>query len=234
MKKILALMLSAGFMLPLAACGSNGGSLEEALVSEDWQAVMDYSTRPERTIVFREDGTGTMTSSNGYGGDILWEISDESTVDVEYSTNETVRNYTFEYTNEADSIRLTDHDQHMIFVPAENYESETEAVKAEMLESAQELDWESAYQIKLDNEAKFQEEYVGQIWKWTARVFEIGDGYCKMANEASSFGGANNAIYVYMSNSDLANLHDGDEITVVGIFDEYSDKLNNAFVVGGM
>ena len=231
MKKILALMLSAGFMLPLAACGSNGGSLEETLVSEDWQAVMDYSTRPERTIVFREDGTGTMTSSNGYGGDILWEISDESTVDVEYSTNETVRNYTFEYTNEADSIRLTDHDQHMIFVPAENYESETEAVKAEMLESAQELDWESAYQIKLDNEAKFQEEYVGQIWKWTARVFEIGDGYCKMANEASSFGGANNAIYVYMSNSYLANLHAGDEITVVGIFDEYSNKLNNAFVV---
>ena len=231
MKKILALMLSAGFMLPLAACGSNGGSLEETLVSEDWQAVMDYSTRPERTIVFREDGTGTMTSSNGYGGDILWEISDGSTVDVEYSTNETVRNYTFEYTNEADSVRLTDHDQHMIFVPAENYESETEAVKAEMLESAQELDWESAYQIKLDNEAKFQEEYVGQIWKWTARVFEIGKGYCKMANEASNFGGANNAIYVYMSNSDLANLHDGDEITVVGIFDEYSDKLNNAFVV---
>ena len=231
MKKLLALMLSAGFMLPLAACGSNGGSLEETLVSEDWQAVMDYSTRPERTIVFREDGTGTMTSSNGYGGDILWEISDESTVDVEYSTNETVRNYTFEYTNDSDSIRLTDHDQHMIFVPAENYESETEAVKAEMLESAQELDWESAYQLKLDNEAKFQEEYVGQIWKWTARVFEIGKGYCKMANEASNFGGANNAIYVYMSNSDLANLHDGDEITVVGIFDEYSDKLNNAFVV---
>ena len=225
------LMLSAGFMVPLAACGSNGGSLKEALVSEDWQAVMDYSTRPERTIVFRFFGTGTMTSSNGYGGDILWEISDESTVDVEYSTDKTVKNYTFEYTNEADSIRLTDHDQHMIFVPAENYESETEAVKAEMLESAQELDWESAYQIKLDNEAKFQEEYVGQIWKWTARVFEIGDGYCKMANEASSFGGANNAIYVYMSNSDLANLHDGDEITVVGIFDEYSDKLNNAFVV---
>ena len=231
MKKILALMLSAGLMVPLAACGSNGGSLEETLVSGDWQAVMDYSTRPERTIVFREDGTGTMTSSNGYGGDILWEISDESTVDVEYSTDKTVKNYTFEYTNEADSIRLTDHDQHMIFVPAENYESETEAVKAEMLESAQELDWENAYQLKLDNEAKFQEEYVGQIWKWTARVFEIGDGYCKMANEASSFGGANNAIYVYMSNNDLANLYDGDEITVIGIFDEYSDKLNNAFVV---
>ena len=231
MKKLLALMLSVAFMVPLAACGSNGGSLEETLISEDWQAVMDYSTRPGRTIVFREDGTGTMMSSNGYGGDILWEISDGSTVDVEYSTDETVRNYTFEYTNESDSIRLTDHDQHMIFVPAENYESETEAVKAEMLESAQELDWENAYQLKLDNEAKFQEEYVGQIWKWTARVFEIGNGYCKMANEVSNLGGANNAIYVYMSNNDLANLYDGDEITVVGIFDEYSDKLNNAFVV---
>lgn len=232
MKKPLALMLSAAFMVSLAACGS-GGSLEDTLVSEDWQAVMDYSLTPEHTIVFREDGTGTMTSSNGSGGDIVWETSDGSTVNVEYSTDKTVKNYTFEYTNEADSIRLTDHGQHMIFVPAENYESETEAVKAEMLESAQALDWESAYQIKLDNEAKFQEEYVGQIWKWTARIFEIGDGYCKMANEASSLGGANNAIYVYMSNSDLANLHNGDEITVVGIFDEYSEKLNNAFVVGG-
>ena len=234
MKKLLALMLSTAFMVSLAPCGSNGGSLEDTLVSEDWKAVMDYSLTPEHTIIFREDGTGTMASSNGYGGDIVWETSDGSTVNVEYSTDETVKNYTFEYTNESDSIRLTDHDQHMIFVPAENYGSETEAVKAEMLESAQELDWESAYQIKLDNEAKFQEEYVGQIWKWTARVFEIGDGYCKMANEASSFGGADNAIYVYMSNSDLANLHDGDEITVVGIFDEYSDKLNNSFVVGEM
>ena len=107
-------------------------------------------------IVFREDGTGTMTSSNGYGGDILWKISDESTVNVEYSTDETVRNYTFEYTNESDSIRLTDHDQHMIFVPAENYEVETEAVKAEMLESAQELDWDAAYDVLLDNEARYE------------------------------------------------------------------------------
>ena len=52
-----------------------------------------------------------------------------------------------------------------------------------------------------------------------------------MANEVSNLGGANNAIYVYMSNNDLANLYDGDEITVVGILDEYCDKLNNAFVV---
>lgn len=228
MKKILPLILAAALMLSLAACGS-GGSLEDTLVSEDWQAVMDYSTRPERTIVFREDGTGTMTSSNGYGGDILWEISDESTVNVEYSTDETVRNYTFEYTNESDSIRLTDHDQHMIFVPAENYEVETEAVKAEMLESAQELDWDAAYDVLLDNEARYEEEYYGRVWKWTAQVFEIGSSYCQMANTSSGLGGAHNSMYVYMSSGDLAKLNRGDEVTVVGIL--YYERLNNAFVV---
>ena len=113
---------------------------------------------------------------------------------------------------------------------AENYDTETAAVKQERLANAKELDWSTAHDVYVDNAARFEEEYAGHIWKWTAQVYRISEtGYCQMANERSN-GFPLNSISVYMDSSELMNVNTGATITVIG-FLENSSQMTNAFVV---
>ena len=229
MKKILVLMMIST-VISLTACGENTSSknpIEETLISTEWKAVINSR---ETSMDFSEDGTGTIMYGDDNGKDMSWEIADELIVKVEYESGNGKYYYNLEYSENEDSVRLTDQSECMILVPSENYDTETAAVKQERLANAKELDWSTAHDVYVDNAARFEEEYAGHIWKWTAQVYRISEtGYCQMANERSN-GFPLNSISVYMDSSELMNVNTGATITVIG-FLENSSQMTNAFEV---
>lgn len=231
MKKLL-LCAMFGMMMSLTACGevaSSKNPIEETLTSTEWKAVINSWVT---SMDFNEDGTGTIMYTVTGGKDMSWEIVDESIIKVEYEGNTQKHYYDLEYTKNDDSIRLTDQSEYMILVPSENYYAETSAVKKERSESAEVLDWDKAYDVYLDNAAKFNEAYAEHIWKWTAQVFEVGERSCRMANK-TYMGLPSNSIEVYMDSSELMNISKGSTITVIGVLQKMAvgGKMYDAFVI---
>ena len=212
-KRFFALALALLMALSLCACG--GDSMAATLVSTDWVAVLDYGgTYSNRQLSFQKDGTGTLLSDYGKGGDITWsakdgiiEIEQRMTVDGD----NVIRKYTFTLEEVNGSYRLVEDNEvdnnpgYLIFVPKDLYESETKAIKAERLEAARDLP------TLTSNEAEFKAKYVGKLWRVTGRVSYLSSNCCFIKSPAFE------EICVYMSTNDLARINNGSTITVVGI-----------------
>ncbi len=238
MKRTLALFLALLMALSLCACGG-GDSTTKTLVSTDWKAVLDYGLNSEHKLSFNKDGTGLLSSPGGHGGDITWSAQD-NVIKIEWKTTgytgkSIVLNYTFDLVEVNGSYRLVEDNEadgsprYWTFVPEDKYDAETEAIKAERLGEAQELDEPAAQLLSSSNEAKFNAQYVGKLWKWTGEVSEIGESYCLMFDVAwasQRLGG----LYAYMSTDDLASINPVDTITIVGILANDS-QIFDAFIV---
>ena len=98
-----------------------------------------------------------------------------------------------------------------------------------MINEAIDLDWETATSVKLSNEVKFKNEYVGKTYKYTAKVYEIDSQYCQVTNE-TYMGLPSNSIRVYMDSKELGQISKGSTITVVGILSS-SGNLAHSFLV---
>ncbi len=205
--------------------------IEDYLTSTEWKAVLDYDNMyQERVFYFEKDGSGTMMITDNAGWDYTWSTNANGIrLKVEYSTAYSSGILVFNFTiyETLNSKRLIDSENYITLVPINDYDSESNIIKDELVKSVEELDWQKAHDLQISNNAKYKQEYTGKTFKWTAVVDTIGSIYCNM-----SIGGSKiNSITVYMSNDDLGSISKGDTITVIGRLDEYSDHMYNAFIV---
>ena len=249
MKKAITILLALVMVLSLAACG--GGSaptntpapteapatpeptetpFEDLLVSTEWKAVLDYSAYfVERTFIFASDGSGSMLNGGGGSGyDFTWS-SNSNGVRVKYEFSSLGSSNTYYYNlkriDTEKTTKLIDEERGLVLFQDNTYDDALNATITERINSTEELDWNTARKLKNSNEAQYNQEYNGKLFKWTAIVSEIGPRYCEMSLEGNRI----NAILVYLSNSDLASINKGDTITVIGRFSY--ERLFDAFIV---
>ena len=206
-------------------------SIDELIVSTEWKAILDYSVSfYNRTFYFNQDGSGTMLSEDGNGRNISWSSNPNGIrVQYEYSTSSgtKVNSIDFEVQLANESTRLIDTDSLTILVPTDNYDSEFSNIKSERISISENLDWEMAKDLERNNGAKFEQEYSGRVFKWSAIVNEISKNSCRLSLKETSV----NPMYVYMSKDDLVKLEKGKTITVIGIMGNSPYDLNNAFLI---
>lgn len=217
MKRTVALFLALATALALTLCACGGDGTTATLVSTDWVAVLDYGDiYSNRQLSFQKDGTGTLLSDSGMGGDITWDAKDDI-IEIELRMtvdgDNVIDKYTFTLEEVNGSYRLVEDNEadndpgYLIFVPKDRYESETEAIKAERLEAARGLPMSAL----TSNEAEFKANYVGKLWKVTGKVWNLSSNICCI--KLPVFG----EFWVYMSTNDLARIKEGSTVTVVGI-----------------
>lgn len=238
MKRTLALFLALMMALSLCACGG-GDSTTETLVSTDWKAVLDYPN--PYSLSFNEDGTGSLSDSSGHVSEITW-VAQDNIVEMEREGStpagaSTTYKYTLQLVAANDSYRLVEDNEadgaprFWTFVPEDKFEAETEALKAERLEEAQDLSLSSAEDLRDSNQAKFEAEYVGKPWKFTGCVESISKDSCSIGNTGYPY----SDVTAYMSEDDLLNLNVGETITVVGLITHsvstFNMELYRAFIV---
>lgn len=245
MKKALALILTFVLCLTLCACGGNGTNNEPS-TTNTIQSAIEETTPPENnelayltkepwknifsgktTIKFSPDGTGKYSKY-----DMTWEFYDKTltlyyTYDSAYGSQDANIEYSIMEYNGTKMLSSAS----SIYVSAANFKEGCAAAKEYMISIAEELDWGAAHDLYLSNGAKAELEYDGKIVKWTAKVNEIADSYCYMANETYN-GYPLNSITVYMETDELAKLNKYQMITVIGKLNIGSfTSINCGFVV---
>lgn len=238
MKKIIALLLAALMLFSLTACGGESGKLKEKdLINIEWYGVLNHTSKGPSYIKFEKDGIGSYVYYEN-GNDITpftWSIV-ENTIKVVTQSTDMFGSNTFEstleYVKDETGVQLKRNDSNSIYVPKENFETATETLKEKFISEAVILDWDSAVDLNLENEVKFKNEYIGKIYKYTAKVYEINERYCSVANE-TYMGLPCNSVYVYLSSEELAQISKYSTITVIGTLSSYSinGTISNAFLV---
>ena len=218
----------------LCACGGKSGVLKEKnLINIEWYGILNHTVNGPSYINFEKDGTGSFVyyENNNSLENFTWEIVD-NTVKIATINSVISQEITLEYIITETDVQLKRSDSNSIYVPKENFESATKALKEKFIKEAVELDWKAAVNLRLSNEAKFTNEYIGKIYKYTAKVYEISERYCTVANETYK-GLPYNSISVYLSSEELAGLSNYSTITVVGTFSSYSisGTISNAFIL---
>lgn len=236
MKRIIALLLTVVLCFSLCACGGTSNALKEKdLIGEDWYGVLDFTIYGQRLMRFEKGGIGSFVyyEDNNRIVEFSWEIIDNTVKVISTSSDifggSNTSEQIYEYIQNGDSIQLKLSEGSSTFVPERNFESETASYKQKLIDEAVVLDWKVATKLRLSNELKFKEEYVGKVYKYTATVYEINGHYCTMANETYA-GLPLNSINVYMSPEDLLQLSKHSTITVVGILSA-TESLKFAFIV---
>lgn len=236
MKKVIALLLAGLLCFTLCACGGDDGTLKEkTLIENEWCGLLDFTTRGQRTVKFEKGGVGSFVypEANNETEAFTWSINDNTVNITVNSTDPFGEAYTtedtYEYIKTDNSTQLKSTTSFVVFVLKENLESETNTYKQKMINEAIDLDWETATSVKLSNEVKFKNEYVGKTYKYTAKVYEIDSQYCQVANE-TYMGLPSNSIRVYMDSKELVQISKGSTITVVGILSS-SGNLAHSFLV---
>ena len=103
--------------------------------------------------------------------------------------------------------------------------------KEEMISNAIELNWEKVNKERQENIVRAQNEYNDSIVKWTAKVYNINNGYVTMSNKSYN-GVPIDFINVYLSNDDIAKLEKLQEVTVVGKLSiSAGGSINDAFII---
>lgn len=238
MKKILALLLAVVLCFSLCACGGENGKLKEKdLINVEWYGVLNHTSKGPSYIKFEKGGTGSYVYYEN-GNDVTpftWSIA-ENTIKVVTESTDMFGSNTFEstleYVKDETGVQLKRSDSNSIYVPKENFETATEMLKEKLISEAVVLDWDAATDLRLENEVKFKNEYIGKVFKYTAEVYEINERSCKVANE-TYLGLPSNSIYVYLSSEELAQISKYSTITVVGTLSSYSlyGNISNAFLV---
>ena len=236
MKKIIALLLTLVLCLSICACGGDDGTLKEkTLIENEWCGLLDFTTRGQRTVKFEKGGVGSFVypEANNETESFTWSINDNIVNITVNSTDPFGGAYTtedtYEYIKTENSTQLKNTTSFVVFVLKENLESVTNTYKQKMLNEAIDLDWKTVTSVKLSNEVKFKNEYVGKTYKYTAKVYEIDSRYCQVANE-TYMGLPANSIKVFMASEDLAKISKYSTITVVGILSS-SGSLAHSFLV---
>ena len=236
MKKIIALLLSGLLCFSLCACGGNSDTLnEKTLIENEWCGLLDFTNRGQRVVKFEKGGVGSFVypEANNQTEEFTWSINDNIVNITVNSTDPFGGSYTtentYEYIKTENSTQLKSKASSVIFVLKENLEFETITYKQKMLNEAIDLDWKTATSVKLDNEVKFKNEYVGKTFKYTAKVYNIDTQYCEVANE-TYMGLPANSIRVYMDSEELGKISKYSTITVVGILSS-SGNLAHSFLV---
>lgn len=236
MKKIVALLLTLLLCFSLCACGRSDDSLKEkSLIDKEWCGLLDFTINGQRVVTFKKGGVGTIVypEANNQVENFTWSISENLVSITVNSTDPFGGAYTtedtYEYNKTENSTQLKSTSSSVILVLKENYETETIAYKQKLLNEATDLDWKTASSVKLDNEVKFKNEYVGKTFKYTAKVYNIDTQYCEVANE-TYLGLPVNSIKIFMDSKDLAKISKHSTITVVGILSS-SGSLAHAFLI---
>lgn len=234
MKKILALLLAVVLCFSLCACGGKSGVLKEKnLINIEWYGILNHTVNGPSYINFEKDGTGSFVyyKNNNSLINFTWTIVDNtvkiSTISGKFSTEKTL-----EYIKTENNVQLKQSDSNDIYVPKDNFESATKELKEKFISEAVVLDLKAAKNLKSSNEVKFKNEYIGKIYKYTGKVYEINERYCTMSNE-TYMGLPSNSIDIYLSPEELAELSKYSIITVVGTFSSYFARgsIGNAFIL---
>ncbi len=79
--------------------------------------------------------------------------------------------------------------------------------------------------MREENEARAKAEFDGKVFSYTARVYEINDGYCYV--EGAWY------MNVYLEEEDLVKLNKGETYTFVGVFEHtvLTPNMRNAIVL---
>ena len=85
--------------------------------------------------------------------------------------------------------------------------------KEEMLEIAQEITTKDIYEDFGINEKNAREKYIGNIYKYTGVVKEVGDNYVSLDSQSNHIGEYKK---IYLSEEELKQVYKGQSITVVG------------------
>lgn len=240
-KYLNSLLLICVMSFLLCACGETGKSggdssnskVEDSnskgnfLTDNTWKDINDESN----ALTFNEDGTGTY-----YGMNTTW-ILNENYLSISFQNTAGIMTIEFDIV-ENDGLKMiierpNNYINAMILVVSDDYENQCQKAKDYFLTHAEVLDWEAVYDEMLENEVRASANHSGKIVKWSAKVYEITEYFCRMAIKESGYSPLN-PIDVYMSTKELIKFDKFDEITVVGILELdgiYCSSITGAFVV---
>ena len=216
MKKALSLLLALVMCLSLCACG-NTQTMEEKqpsgestpdFVEELTFGVWKKTLMSKATLVFNENGSGTMTFINGSSNSFDWRMND-STISIITEHNQEYT-YTVDVSKEYTRIIA---DDGLAYVKEANYDIERAEETKRLSAEAIEIDWETIYNEYSDNEVSAKEKYKGKPIKFTASPANISSNRFDIFRKTSK---ATGFMTVYMDSDYIATL-DGDKgYTFVG------------------
>lgn len=117
---------------------------------------------------------------------------------------------------------------------ADTSDSQTQELsQEEMLEQAEDFDYEAYREVREENEARAKQEYDGKVFRRTGYVEEIRTDYIILSEYI--YGGYYNPLVIELPEDVIAGLSREQEITVCGTFQYEEDpnisRLVDAFIV---
>ena len=231
MKKAISLLLALVMCLSLCACG--GGNDTPKTTEAPTETTPDYTEEltfglwkkvlmNRATLMFNEDGTGTMSFFNGGSNTFKWKMSG-TTISVITEHN---KEYTYTIDSAKGYTRLIT-DDGLPYVKETYYDAERTEVMANMSAEAVEVDWETVVCAYKDNEVKAQQTYENKPIKFTASPANISSNSFDLYIKTTLKSGF---VSVYMDSDLIASL-DGDTTYVfVGCIIDSNLRIAGAFV----
>ncbi len=236
MKRIIALILTV--VLCLSFCSCEKKLKPKDLVDIEWYGVLNHGSSGSSYLKFEKDGTGSYVyyEDNNSVREFTYAINENTIlITVENQSvfgSSTKSEVTLEYIEDENGVQLKKVDSNIFYVSKDDYKDATTRQKTKLLSEATELDIETVTHMNTimysSNKVKFENEFEGKIFKHSATVYEINNGYCKVGTHDS--GEFIHTIDVYLCYDELTKIDIGYNITVVGTISS-TGALTNAFLV---
>ena len=231
MKKALSLLLALVLCLSLCACGGGNNTPKTTKAPTEtatdftkeltfglWKKVLTNSA----TLLFNEDGTGTMSFFKGGSNTFKWQMSG-TTISVITEQN---KEYTYTVDSSKGYYRLLT-DDGLSYVKETNYNAERQEVITQLSADAVEVDWETVVRDYKDNEVKAQQTYQNKAIKFTASPANISDKMFDIYIKTTLKSGF---ISVYMDSDLIASLDSDSTYVFVGYIVNSNLQIAGAFV----
>jgi len=230
MKKLMALLLTLVMCLSLCACSSGGATATESttpateptidLTEELTFGLWKKTLMNRATLLFNEDGTGTIGYRNGSSAKMQWRLQDTSLTVI----NENNAEYLFTIDSSKEYLRILD-EEGFAYVKEANYTAERDAAMEKYAAEATEIDWETVFNEYFENEVRAKAKYAGQPIKFTAGVFNVSSYGFDVFRKTSKVSGY---MSVGMDSDLLAQLDSHGNYTFIGFLQGGYSDLNIA------